>query len=226
MDVMVDTSRAGTFSGRVGVLFGTQVFGAGVGIVNGILLARLLGPAAKGEYYLLILVPSTVMVLIQLGLPQAFGYFSARGQTLGMLGKSLVLTAVLSSAAFVGVLVLLPLLSDAFLHGIGLGLVLFAFLALPLALSATFTSGIVMGRQAVRWYAAINTAYPIATTLLLVAIFLALVLTRDIFGLWSGLGSSRRRWPKWCRSAASSRPSAPTRIPGASLAAKPSAFRS
>jgi O-antigen/teichoic acid export membrane protein len=170
MDVMVDTRRAGTFSGRVGVLFGTQVFGAGIGIVNGILLARLLGPAAKGDYYLLILVPSTVMVLIQLGLPQAFGYFSARGQTLGMVGKSLVLTVVLSSAAFVGVFALLPLLRDAFLHGIELGQVLFAFLALPLALSATFTTGIVMGRQAVRWYAAVNIAYPIATTFLLVAI--------------------------------------------------------
>jgi O-antigen/teichoic acid export membrane protein len=33
-----------------------------------------------------------------------------------------------------------------------------------------FTTAIVMGRQAVRWYAAINAAYPIATTLLLVLI--------------------------------------------------------
>ncbi|MEI8334728.1 MAG: polysaccharide biosynthesis C-terminal domain-containing protein [Chloroflexota bacterium] len=167
---MVETSRAGTFSGRVGVLFGTQVFGAAVGIANGILLARLLGPAAKGDYYLLILVPSTVMVLVQLGLPQAFSYFSARGETLGMVGKSLVLTVGLSSAACLGVLALLPLLRDAFLHGIGIGQVLFAFLALPLALNATFATGIVMGRQAVRWYAAVNIAYPIATTFLLVAI--------------------------------------------------------
>ena len=167
---MADTSRARTFSGRVGVLFGTQVFGAAVGIVNGILLARLLGPAAKGDYYLLVLIPSTVMVLVQLGFPQAFSYFSARGETIGMVGKSLVLTIVLSGAAFVGVLALLPLLQDAFLHGIGLGQVLFAFLALPLALNATFATGIVMGRQAVRWYAAVNMAYPIATTFLLIAI--------------------------------------------------------
>ncbi len=54
---MQDTSRAGIFSGRVAVLFATQSFGAILGIFNGILLARLLGPAAKGDYYLLILVP-------------------------------------------------------------------------------------------------------------------------------------------------------------------------
>ena len=167
---MQESSRAGTFSGRVVVLFGTQVFGAVVGIFNGILLARLLGPAAKGDYYLLILVPSTVMVLTQLGLPQAFGFFAARGQTLGMVPKSLLLTALLSSVAFFAVLALLPILREAFFHGIGLGQVLFAFLALPLALNATFTTGIVMGRRAVRWYAAINIALPVVTAALLVAI--------------------------------------------------------
>jgi len=45
-----------------------------------------------------------------------------------------------------------------------------AFVALPIALSATFTTAIVMGRQAVRWYAAVNIAYPIATAVLLVLV--------------------------------------------------------
>ena len=88
---MDQTSRADTFSGRVLVVFGTQVFGAGIGIINGILLARLLGPAAKGDYYFLVLLPATTIALIQLGLPQAFGFFAARGQTVGMVGKSIVL---------------------------------------------------------------------------------------------------------------------------------------
>lgn len=167
---MDHASRAGTFSGRVLVLFGTQVFGAGVGIVNGILLARLLGPAAKGDYYILILVPTTTMVLIQLGLPQAFGFFAARGQTVGIVTKTIVLTATLSLAAFLAVIALLPLLREAFLHGIGLEQILFAFLALPLALNATFTTSIVTGRQAVHWYAAVNMACPIASTVLLVLI--------------------------------------------------------
>lgn len=167
---MQQSSRAGVFSSRVVVLFGTQVFGAAVGIVNGILIARLLGPAAKGDYYLLVLVPSTVMVLVQLGLPQAFGYYAARGQTHGIVAKALVLTAILGCGALVAVIALLPLLRDAFLHGLEVGQILFAFLALPLALNATFATGIVMGRQAVRWYSAVNTALPIVTTVLLVAV--------------------------------------------------------
>lgn len=75
--------RASTFSGKVVVLFGTQIFGAGIGIINGIILARLLGPAAKGDFYLLVLVPSTIMVLITFGLPVAFGFYSGRGRTRG-----------------------------------------------------------------------------------------------------------------------------------------------
>jgi O-antigen/teichoic acid export membrane protein len=167
---MQETDRAGTFSGRVAVLFGTQVFGAAVGIINGILLARLLGPAGKGDYYLLVLVPATAMVLLQLGLPQAFGFFTARSQTLGMVTKSMVLTAVLSAAGFAVMLVLLPLLREVLFHGISTELVLLAFLALPLALNATFTTAIVMGRQAVRWYAAVNTSYPIVMAILLIVI--------------------------------------------------------
>lgn len=167
---MQDSERASTFSGQVLVLFGTQIFAAGVGIINGILLARLLGPAGKGDYYLLTLLPGTAVVLVQLGLPQAFGFFAARGQTLGIVRQSMVLTAILSAATFVGLIVLLPLLQKALLGEIAVPQVLFVFLAFPLALNATFTTGIVTGRQAVRWYAAVNAVYPIATTGLLVIV--------------------------------------------------------
>ncbi len=158
---MQESSRAGTFSGRVVVLFGTQVFGAGIGIFNGILLARLLGPAAKGDYYLLILVPSTVMVLIQLGLPQAFAFFAARGRTAGHRRQGIrpdggPLPRLRSSRCWCSS----RLLRRRSSTGSGLAQVLIAFVALPLALNATFTTGIVMGRQAVRWYAAVNIVVP------------------------------------------------------------------
>ncbi len=168
--VMQDTGRAGTFSGRVVVMFGTQAFGALVGIFNGILLARVLGPAGKGDYYLLILVPFTAVVLVQLGLPQAFSFYTARGRTAGIMTKALVLTAVLTVGALVAVALLLPLLREAVLHGIGLDQFLVACVELPIALSATFTTAIILGRQAVRWYAGINMAYPIGTGLLLVVL--------------------------------------------------------
>jgi len=167
---MESESRSGGFSDRVVIVFITQVFGATVGIVNGFLMARLLGPAAKGDYYLLVLIPATAMVLIQLGLPQAFGFFAARGQTLGIVAKTVILTAALSLGAFLIVMLILPFLQDTILHSIGVPLILFAFLALPLALNATFTTGIVLGRQAVRWYAAVNMAYPLVTTVMIIVL--------------------------------------------------------
>lgn len=84
---MQDTSRAGTFSGRVVALFATHTFGALTGISTGILLARVRGPDGKGDSYLLILVPSTAMVLVQLGLPQAFSFYTACGRTGGIMTK-------------------------------------------------------------------------------------------------------------------------------------------
>ena len=72
--------------------------------------------------------------------------------------------------AYVILVVLLPVIREAFLRAIPLEEILFAFIALPLALNATFTSGIVTGRQAVRWYAAVNMAYPIVTTALIILI--------------------------------------------------------
>jgi O-antigen/teichoic acid export membrane protein len=110
------------------------------------------------------------MAVTLLGLPQAFGFFAARGKTRGIVVKSLVMAAILASAGFVGALVLLPLLRVTVLHGLGFDQIMFAFLALPLALGAAFCTAIVMGRQAVRWYAAVNLAAPIATTMLIIGI--------------------------------------------------------
>ena len=167
---MQDMDRAGTFSGRVVVMFGTQVVEAAVGVVNGILLARLLGPAGKGEYYLLLLLPTTMMVLLQLGLPQAFSFFSARGRTVRLVTKSFALTGALSAIGFAVVLVLFRVIQEAILHGLSLELVLFAFLVLPLLLQAPLSAATVMGRQAVRWYAAVKLAQPLVTTVLIVLV--------------------------------------------------------
>jgi O-antigen/teichoic acid export membrane protein len=149
-------------------MFANQIFVATVGILNGILMARLLGPAGKGEYYVLLLLPSTMMVLLQLGLPQGFLFYTARGQTVRLISTSFLVTAALSGLGFAIVLVLLPVIQAAILHGIPLSLVFLALLALPFMLEAPLLAGIVMGRQAVRWYAGVTTLQPVLSTVLLV----------------------------------------------------------
>ena len=145
---MTDEPRAESagqpFSDRVVVLFVTQVVSAGFGIINGFVLARLLGPSAKGDYYLLTLLPTTIMVAIQLGLPQAFGYFAARGETKGLTRLTVILAACLALPAVAGTILLLPALRSSFLGGLDSNLVIVALIALPIFLNATFTSGIIL----------------------------------------------------------------------------------
>jgi O-antigen/teichoic acid export membrane protein len=158
------------FSDRVVVLFLTSVVTSGVGIFNGFVLARLLGPSAKGDYYLLTLLPSTIMVLIQLGLPQAFNFYSARGKIHRLTAKAVAMTAVIGLPALAATVLILPWLRNAFLAGVDPGLIVFALLTLPVALLATYGTGIVLGRQAVRWYASVNIIQVFAYSLLLVVL--------------------------------------------------------
>ena len=169
-----DVDRTGTLTGRVLGMFGTQMLVAAVGIINGIVVARLLGPAGKGDYFLLVLLPSTMMILLQLGLPQAFTFYAAQGRTRGLIGKSFLLAAGLSAIGFAIAYLLLPLLQNGILDGISLDLVVVALLALPFMLHAPFSAGVVMGRQAVRWYSSVALAQPLVTTVLVVIVVGAL----------------------------------------------------
>lgn len=170
-EVTPNESRAGGFSDRVLVMFVAQVVTTAIGIMNGLFLARLVGPSGKGEYALLTLLPATLMVLVQLGLPQAFGFYAARGQTLGLTRKSVTLTIALSLPVVVGAVALLPVLGGTFMRGIAPAYIILAMCTLPLALNATLTTGIVIGRQAVMWFAAINfVQYVSASVLLLVVV--------------------------------------------------------
>ncbi len=171
---MSATDRGTDFSGGVVVLFMTQVFGAGLGIISGILLARLLGPTEKGDYYILTLVPATAMVLLQLGLPRAFGYYTARGVTMTIVTKAFVLTALLTLVAIAGLFILLPILQANIFHDIPLEQILFAFLSFPLAINGAFTIAIVMGRKGVRWYAGVNVISSIAGLVFLIVFLIGI----------------------------------------------------
>lgn len=160
--------RAGRFSGRVLILFATQVFGTGLGIFNGILLAKLLGPALKGDYYLVVLLPATIMVILQLGLPPALGYYSARDQVRRIIAKALLLMTILSSVGIAAAVVALPILEETILRGPTREQILVGYLAIPITLTASFMTAIVIGRQAVGWNLIANALGSITSTLALV----------------------------------------------------------
>lgn len=170
------------FSDRVLVFFLTQVVTAGLVLFNGFFIARLIGPSGKGDYYLLTFLPLTMMVLGQLGLPQAFTFFSARGRTRGLITRSLVLTGLIAIAVLMATLALLPALQATILHGLEATAILVPLLAFPFLLNANFTTGIVVGRQAAMGMAVVYISISVSATALV--LILAGVLG---LGLWGAL---------------------------------------
>jgi O-antigen/teichoic acid export membrane protein len=152
------------FSGRVVTMFTSRVLVAGIAIVNSFLLARLIGPAGKGDFYLIGMLPTMLMVLIQLGLPQAFAYHAARGETAGLLRKTSVLAMGLALAAMAATVILLPALLDSLMRGLDVELIVLALLVLPISLHTTFLTGIVIGRGDVRSFATVNVIANVAVT--------------------------------------------------------------
>ena len=49
-----------------------------IGIVNGIITARWLGPADRGRFALLVLLPTMLSNFVKLGIPQASVYYMRR----------------------------------------------------------------------------------------------------------------------------------------------------
>ena len=167
---MTQDTHGGGFSERVVIVFGTYVLIAGIGIFNAFLFARLLGPAIKGDYYLLVMLPATGMVLLQLGLPSALSFYAARSRTTGVMRKTLVLTAVLSAGAVLIVIPLRPILQEVLLHDVDPALVIAALGVLPILLLRTLSSSIVIALKTVRWFGVVMLAEAIANTILIVVL--------------------------------------------------------
>jgi O-antigen/teichoic acid export membrane protein len=164
---MTGLLKTGSFSDRVVILLFAQIISTGINVFNSFFFARLLGPAGKGDYYLLLLVPNTIVVLVQFGLPAALGFYTARGQTKGIVLQALLLAAIISSSAFAIAVVALPVLTVTIMRGLEPALIIFGLCIIPSLLTATFASAIVIGRQAVRWSAAVSVVQAASATLFL-----------------------------------------------------------
>jgi O-antigen/teichoic acid export membrane protein len=173
---------SGGFSLRVLVYFVAQVLTAILGLFNGFLLARLIGPEGRGEFYLLTFYAITLMVLGQVGLPQAFTYFAARRQFDGLISRSVAIAIVIGGTLFVATVVLLPELEQTFLRGLEPLAIVVASGSLVFILNANFTTGIVVGRASAFGLALIYVAVNALTTVLTVVLVGMLGL-----GVWGAL---------------------------------------
>ena len=183
-----------TFSSQVARVYAARVLQFGCTVAVAFLLARLLGPAGRGEYSLLLLLPSTLFALGQLGLPSALTFFAGGGRSVPSLTSAAAgVGATLAVVLVVGSLIALPALQPLFFASAPLGLLQVATLALPIQLATSFFGSILWGRQLVRPYSRVLAGQSIGW--LLAVIVLVGVAGLDVAGalaaylLVTGLGA-------------------------------------
>lgn len=105
----------GGFAADTAVTAASNIVLAALGMVSGILAARLLGPHGRGELAAIQTWPSFIATLAMLGMPEAIVYYSARDQSAA--GRDLgsaILVALASSVPFMAAgYLLMPMLLHA-----------------------------------------------------------------------------------------------------------------
>lgn len=169
----LSASLSGPAGRRLLVSFGGSGVVQGLGVVTGILLARGLGPSDRGVFAAMLLWPTVMISLGDLGLVNSFGYFSARSTA-----PPSAMNRLARRAAGLQSLYLLPLtilvaaigLSAIDAQPLAAGLVLAAAFV-PAALFSRFTSAVFQGhREMHAFYAVRLSMYVVIAIGLLVAI--------------------------------------------------------
>ena len=164
----------------------------GLGIVTGILLARGLPPAGRGAVAAMLLWPTIVVTIGDLGLANSFTYYTAQRPSLvGWLRRAAVKASALQT------LYLLPLgvgvaylgLSGAGISPITGGLILAAAFV-PAALISRYTAAILQGRLELTAFYAIRLSMQLAAAVVMIGLLAVSGLTvwGAIAAYLSGLG--------------------------------------
>ena len=146
----------------------------GLGVVTGILLARGLGPEPRGAFAAMVLWPTLMVTVGDLGLIHSFSYFTARGRR-----SPKAMMALARRAAFLQSLYLLPLtllvswlgLRAAHAEPLAAGLVLAGFF-IPGALLSRFVASVFQGELRMASFFAIRLSMDtVIAIVLLIALF-------------------------------------------------------
>lgn len=166
-------SRPGLSRDIFGV-FGTRMVWSVLGILTGVVLARALGPHDRGILALVLLVPSTVVTLVKLGMTQANVYFINRERipAVRVASNAVVLALVLGTAAAGTVWLVRANLLDTVLRSVPVWALAVGLVRVPLLLLDDYLYGVLQATGQFRVY---NTRLLVSETLRFVLVTVALV---------------------------------------------------
>ena len=135
------------------VTFGTSIAILCVNIATGILTARLLGPAGKGELTAVMIWPNVLAVLGSLGLVELVVYFTGReGNDVPPIWTGAIFAGIFQSIVLIPIgLILLPLLLHQY-NSVIIATGLLFLLFIPLNLLTLYQNSIFQGRLQMRTF--------------------------------------------------------------------------
>jgi O-antigen/teichoic acid export membrane protein len=172
-------SKPRSFVRDAGTVVGTKVWTLLISFITATLLARWLGPEGKGLIAAVMVFPSMLLSVADLGVRQASIYFIGKKvypfeKIVGVLTFAWLFVTIVGSAAALGLMMTVGH-DDA-----PLGIMLLAAGSLPLTLLTTYANGIFLGNQMVGVMSRITRMTVVQT--LLVSILLVYVLGMGVAG--------------------------------------------
>jgi O-antigen/teichoic acid export membrane protein len=171
------------------ITFSAHLVAVILGIAAAIVIARVLGPDGKGAYSLILLVPTLLALLGNLGIYIANTYFggSRKHDWTKLASNSLVSAVGLGVLLAAGFLAYLHVFQPSFLKDIEPRYLVLATLVLPLSLLIIYFQSILLGQDRIKEY---NLVYLAQNGALVVLVLLALLVVKGgLFGTiaaWAG----------------------------------------
>ncbi len=165
-----------SFFGKVSSTLAVHIAGLILGLVQGAIVARWLGPEGKGVTAVALLVPALLGMFLNPGLAPSYVYYSASGRasTCDLVGHAVMFTGV--SAALSALVLVLGVtlgLTEKLLPGIPSGLLFVSLMGFPVALLGGQLSSILLGQGRIH---RLNLISLLGTVTTLAWIFVGLVL--------------------------------------------------
>ncbi len=174
---------AGSVGNRVALLTVTQAIEMALGLVTGIIVARILGPAGKGLVALAYTLPVMISSLGNLGIGEAAVYFSksedetARGLPILLLFFSLAAGLIYAAA----VMVAWPIIGATAWKGLTYPMAVVSILLVPIEMLRLNLGGFIFGRGRIRIYCAAIIADAVVT------LGMTIYLIAAGYGVWGAI---------------------------------------
>jgi len=147
-------SDTGHFAKKTSFILTTNIFNFVLALCTSILIARCLGPKAKGIYSLSILIPSFAIAFLNIGISPATIYHIGKNKyTLKkILGNNLIIGILISVISILGSLIFIMLSKEILFKEIPKHYLLLALGLIPFSLLYQYLNSMLIGLQKIREY--------------------------------------------------------------------------